>query len=113
MKKTWNKNKIVGRKPPLSTEEANLIKLSISLTGEKRDLLLFCVALDSNLRGVDLVSLKVKDVYDNEFGAKDYFYIKQNKTSKTVMCSLSDETKTLLVNHIKNNQLDYEGYLFT
>lgn len=69
----WNKNVVVGRKSPLSAEEVKLLKLSIKLTGNKRDELLLHLAIDTSLRGVDLVKLKVKDICDSSLKVKEYF----------------------------------------
>ena len=93
----WNKNVVVGRKGPLSAEEVKLLKLSIKFTGNKRDELLLHFAIDTSLRGVDLVKLKVADICDTDLKVKDYFYVKQSKTSKNVMCNLSDESKKLVL----------------
>lgn len=113
MAATWNKNVVVGRKKPLSVEEVKLLKLSIKLTGNKRDELLLHFAIDTSLRGIDLVKLKVKDICQQDLKLKDYFYIKQSKTSKNVMCNLSEETQKLFLSYLSDNQLELDSYLFT
>lgn len=109
----WNKNVVVGRKGPLSAEEVKLLKLSIKFTGNKRDELLLHFAIDTSLRGVDLVKLKVADICDTDLKVKEYFYVKQSKTSKNVMCNLSDESKKLVLAYINAHQLELGCYLFT
>ena len=109
----WNKNVVVGRKSPLSAEEVKLLKLSIKLTGNKRDELLLHLAIDTSLRGVDLVKLKVKDICDSSLKVKEYFYIKQSKTSKNVMCNLSEDSRKMALAYILDNQLETDCYLFT
>ena len=109
----WNKNVVVGRKSPLSAEEVKLLKLSIKLTGNKRDELLLHLAIDTSLRGVDLVKLKVKDICDSSLKVKEYFYIKQSKTSKNVMCNLSEDSRKMALAYILNNRLELDCYLFT
>lgn len=59
---TWNKGLNVGEKPPLSLDQVQLIKLHLSQVGNIRDIALFSLAIDSSLRGVDLVSLRVCDL---------------------------------------------------
>ena len=109
----WNKNVVVGRKSPLSAEEVKLLKLSIKLTGNKRDELLLHLAIDTSLRGVDLVKLKVKDICDSSLKVIEYFYIKQSKTSKNVMCNLSEDSRKMALAYILDNQLETDCYLFT
>jgi len=58
----WNKGKIIGQKPPLKRNEIWAIRIRLQLSGRIRDLALFNLAIDSKLRGCDLVRLRVGDV---------------------------------------------------
>lgn len=58
----WNKGKIVGAKPPLRPEHVWSIRTKLQVDGRLRDLALLNVAIDSKLRGCDVVALKVDDV---------------------------------------------------
>jgi hypothetical protein len=58
----WNKSRLVGQKSPLKLKEICAIRARLQLAGKTRDLALFNLAVDSKLRGCDLVSLKVGDV---------------------------------------------------
>lgn len=58
----WNKNRIIGQKKPLQISQIWGIRIRLELEGKTRDLALFNMALDSKLRGCDLVKLKVSDV---------------------------------------------------
>ena len=58
----WNKGKLIGQKPPLKLGEVYAIRVRLELQRRARDLALFNLALDSKLRGCDLVRLRVKDV---------------------------------------------------
>lgn len=55
----WNKGKIVGAKPPLRPKHVWYIRTKLQVEGRTRDLALFNVAIDSKLRGCDVVALKV------------------------------------------------------
>lgn len=59
---SWNKGRIVGQKRPLQISHIWGIRIRLELEGKTRDLALFNMALDSKLRGCDLVKLKVSDV---------------------------------------------------
>jgi hypothetical protein len=58
----WNKGKIVGAKPPLRPKHVWSIWTKLQVEGRVRDLALFNVAIDSKLRGCDVVALKVDDI---------------------------------------------------
>lgn len=54
----WNKGKLVGQKPPFRLKEIWAIRIRLQLAKRARELALFNLALDSKLRGCDLVSLR-------------------------------------------------------
>jgi hypothetical protein len=58
----WNKGKLTGQKPPLQPRHVWAIRTQLQLTGRIRDLALFNPAIDSKLRGCDVVALRVEDV---------------------------------------------------
>ena len=58
----WNKGKLLGQKPPLKLKEIWAIRIRLQLEHRARDLALFNLAIDSKLRGCDLVALRVNDV---------------------------------------------------
>src|SRR5438874_12386300 len=57
----WNKGKLIGQKPPLKLKEIWAIRIRLQLTHRLRELALFNLAIDSKLRGCDLVGLHVHD----------------------------------------------------
>jgi hypothetical protein len=58
----WNKGKLIGPKPPLQPKHVWTIRTRLQLAGRTRDLALFNLAIDSKLRGCDVVRLNVEDV---------------------------------------------------
>lgn len=58
----WNRGKMVGAKPPLRPKHVWSIRTKLQVEGRTRDLALFNLALDSKLRGCDVVAIKVEDV---------------------------------------------------
>ena len=58
----WNKGKLTGLKPPLKLREIWGIGIRLQLADGVRDLALFNLAIDSKLRGCDLVRLRVLDI---------------------------------------------------
>lgn len=62
-KKPWNKGKIVGGKTALKPEEVHAIRVVLSQPSWPiRDAVMFAVAVDSSLRGADMMKLKVYDL---------------------------------------------------
>ena len=61
-RKAWNKGRIIGQKRPLLPKQVWAIRARLELANNLRDLVLFNVAIDSKLRGCDLVRLSVVDL---------------------------------------------------
>src|SRR6516162_3740173 len=58
----WNKGYLIGAKPPLRAKHVWSIRAKLQMVGRIRDLAMFNLAIDSKLRGCDVVNLKVEDV---------------------------------------------------
>ena len=58
----WNKGKLIGAKPPLRASHVWSIRTKLQLEKRTRDLALFNLAIDSKLRGCDVVATRVDDV---------------------------------------------------
>jgi hypothetical protein len=61
-KAPWNKGKMIGSKPPLRIKNVWSIRTMLQVDGRLRDLAMFNLAIDSKLRGCDVVNLKVEDI---------------------------------------------------
>ena len=66
----WNTGKLTGPKPPLRPGHVWLIRAKLQLEKRTRDLALFNLAIDSKLRGCDLVALRVDDVAPNGYAVE-------------------------------------------
>ena len=58
----WNKGRLTGQKRSLKPKDVCAIRVCLQLERRKRDLALFNLAIDSKLRGCDLLRLQVDDV---------------------------------------------------
>ena len=58
----WNKGKMIGAKPPLQTKRVWSIRPKLQMDSKNRDLAMFNLAIDSKLRGCDVVHIKMEDV---------------------------------------------------
>lgn len=61
-RRPWNAGRIIGPKPPLKPQHIWALRIRLQMERRVRDLAMFNVAIDSKLRGCDLVSLRVADV---------------------------------------------------
>jgi hypothetical protein len=66
----WNKGKLIGAKPPLSPKHVWSIRTKLQVEGELRDLAMFNLAIDSKLRGCDVIGLKVEDIAPNGYAVE-------------------------------------------
>ena len=61
-RESWNKGKLIGQKPPLRPKHVWSIRTRLQIEGRTRDLAMFNLAIDSKLRGCDVVAPHVEDV---------------------------------------------------
>ena len=78
----WNKGKLIGQKPPLKLKEVWEIRIRLQLGKHLRELALFNLAIDSKLRGCDLVKLKVRDVAHGEQASKRAMVMQQRPINR-------------------------------
>ena len=107
----WNKGKIVGQKPALKLKEIWGIRIRLQIEKNIRELALFNMAIDSKLRGCDLVSLRVNDVMHGGDIVKRTV-ITQQKTKKPVHFEITEQTRDSVTNLINKNGLTYYDFLF-
>ena len=88
----WNKGKIVGVKPPLRPKHVWSIRTKLQVGGRIRELALFNLAINSKLRGCDVVALKVDDIAPGGYAA-DRATVRQKKTGRPVKFELTELTR--------------------
>jgi hypothetical protein len=66
----WNAGKTVGTKRPLTQKQIWAIRFHLDREGRLRDKALFDLAIDSKLRGCDLVKIKIGDVVAGQMSAR-------------------------------------------
>lgn len=107
----WNKDRIIGQKRPLQISHIWGIRIRLELEGKTRDLALFNMALDSKLRGCDLVSLKVSDVaYGSSVSSRAT--VLQQKTGSPVQFEITKGTREAVAALIKLGNLHSKDFLF-
>jgi integrase len=88
----WNKGKLIGAKPPLRPRHVWSIRTKLQVEGRRRELAMFNLAIDSKLRGCDIVALKVEDIAPNGYGLVRAT-VRQKKTGRPVRFELTEHTR--------------------
>ena len=94
-RRAWNRGRIIGQKRPLLPKHVWAIRVRLELANRNRDLALFNMAVDSKLRGCDLVGLKVCDVFVAG-RIKERTSILQSKTKQPVQFEITEGTRKSL-----------------
>ena len=82
------------------------------IEGRTRDLALFNLAIDSKLRGCDVVALKVEDVAPNGY-TMDRATVRQRKTGRPVKFELTDQTREAVDHYLRASGKKPGNFLFT
>ena len=96
----WNKGKLTGAKPPQRPKHVWSIRTRLQLQGRTRDLAMFNLAIDSKLRGCDVVALRVEDVAPSGY-AVNRATVRQKKTGRPVRFELTEQTRQAVDDYIK------------
>jgi len=108
----WNKGKLIGAKPPLWPKHVWSIRTKLQIEGRTLDLALFNLAIDSKLRGCDVVALRVEDVAPNGY-AIARATVRQKKTDRPVRFELPDQTRQAIDAYLKAASKKPGEFLFT
>jgi integrase len=107
----WNKGKLLGQKPPLKLKEIWAIRIRLQLDHRTRELALFNLAIDSKLRGCDLVGLRVHDVMQGR-GVAPRAIVMKKKTQRPVQFEITEQTRDTVAARIAAAHLKSEQFLF-
>lgn len=107
----WNKGKLIGQKPPFKPQQIRAIRVRLQIDERLRDLAMFNLAIDSKLRGCDLVKLRVSDISQGgrvQLRAQ----VIQQKTQRPVQFEITDQARLAVEQWIEKASLDPTDYLF-
>jgi len=91
---------LIGAKPPLRPKHVWAIRTKLQVEGRIRELAMFYLAIDSKLRGCDVVALKVEDVAPNGY-AVERATVRQKKTGQPVRFELTEQTRQAIDEYMK------------
>jgi site-specific recombinase XerC len=107
----WNKGKLLGQKPPLKLKEIWAIRIRRQLDHRTRELALFNLAIDSELRGCDLVAIRVHDVVQGSHVAPRAI-VMQKKTKRPLQFEITEQTREAVATWIAAAHLKSDQFLF-
>ena len=103
--------KATGAKLALKPVHVWGIRIRLQVAMKARDLALFDLALDSKLRGCDLVALKVSDLVSAS-GVRSRVLILQRKTGRPVQFEVTEQTRRSIATWLTHKRLAHDDWLF-
>ena len=88
------------------------IRTKLQIEGRARDLAMFNLAIDSKLRGCDVVAIRVEDVAGGGYTA-DRATVRQRKTGRPVRFELSEQTRQAVDDYLRATGKRPGEFLFT
>src|SRR6202790_2122238 len=108
----WNKGKLTGSKPPLRPKHVWSIRTKLQIEGRVPGLAMFNLAIDSKLRGCDVVAIKVEDVAAGGYTA-DRATVRQKKTRQPVRFELTEQTRQAVDDYLRAATKKPGEFMFT
>jgi len=93
---SWNAGRSVGIKRPLTQRQIRAIRFFLDREGRVRDRALFDLAIDSKLRGCDLVKIKIGDLVSG-VNVRTRSIVVQQKTGRPVQFELTSDVRGSLL----------------
>ncbi len=107
----WNAGKNVGTKRPLTQKQIWAIRFHLDREGRLRDKALFDLAIDSKLRGCDLVKIKIADIVAGG-DIRSRAILIQQKTNRPVQFELTADVRATLSSWLERRGGSISDYLF-
>ena len=110
-REAWNKGKLIGQKPPLKPKDIWASRIHLQNRHAVRDLVMFNLAIDSKLRGCDLVGVRVRDISHGTQILPRAMVI-QKKAQRPVQFELTEPTRSAVAAWLETAHLRGDQYLF-
>jgi integrase len=107
----WNAGKTVGTKRPLTQKQIWAVRFFLDREGRLRDRALFDLAIDSKLRGCDLVKIKIGDLVSGA-EIRTRAIVIQQKTGKPVQFELTTDVRASLLAWLERRGGAIHDYAF-
>jgi integrase len=107
----WNAGKQVGAKRALKVKQIWLIRFFLDSEGRMRDRALFDLAIDSKLRGCDLVKMKIGSLVSGP-AIRARSMVIQQKTGRPVQFEIIGDTRASLLAWLERRGGTIDDYAF-
>lgn len=107
----WNAGKTVGTKRPPTQKQIWAIRFFLDREGRMRDRALFDLAIDSKLRGCDVVKIKIGDVVAGA-DIRTRAIVIQQKTGRPVQFELTADVRASLSSWLERRCGTVADYIF-
>ncbi|MDH4992409.1 tyrosine-type recombinase/integrase [Aquamicrobium lusatiense] len=107
----WNAGKQVGVKRPLKVKQIWLIRFFLDREGRMRDRALFDLAIDSKLRGCDLVKMKIGSLVSGS-AIRNRSIAIQQKTGRPVQFEITADTRASLLAWLERRGGSIDDFAF-
>lgn len=107
----WNAGKTVGTKRPLTQKQIWAVRFFLEREGRLRDRALFDLAIDSKLRGCDLVRLKIGDLVSGP-DIRTRAIVTQQKTGRPVQFEITADVRASLLVWLEHRGSAIDDYAF-
>lgn len=107
----WNAGKQVGAKRALKVKQIWLIRFFLDREGRMRDRALFDLAIDSKLRGCDLVKMKIGSLVSGT-SIRSRSMVIQQKTGRPVQFEITTDTRASLLAWLERRGGSIDDYAF-
>ena len=107
----WNKGKLIGQKPPLRPKQVWSIRTKLQIDERVRDLAMFNLAIDSKLRGCDVVKIRIGELVSGG-RVRARATVVQQKTNRPVQFELLDAARSSLQNWLERRGGTLDDYVF-
>ena len=107
----WNAGKTVGTKRPLTQKQIWAIRFFLDREGRLRDRALFDLAIDSKLRGCDLVKIVIGDLVSGS-DIRTRAIVVQQKTGRPVQFELTADVRASLLSWLERRGGSVGDFVF-
>lgn len=107
----WNAGKQVSMKRPLTQKQIWAVRFYLDSERRIRDRALFDLAIDSKLRGCDLVKIRIRDVVAGP-EIRTRAIIVQQKTGRPVQFEITSDVRASLLTWLERRGGTFDDYAF-
>ena len=110
-RRAWNAGRKVGSKRALKPQQVWVIRFWLDREGRPRDRAMFDLAIDSKLRGCDVVKIKIGEITSGD-RVRSRAIVIQQKTGRPVQFELLEATRASMLAWLEHRGGTVEDFVF-